>query len=276
MARCGCGSVCGCALTAGDNITIGGTGTPANPWVVNAVVNCASVRTCLSAGCGTTYNSTTGVISADISENAGNALQCLPNGLFVQTGAATVTAGCGITGTGAPGSPLTADTGAWAYACDIAVNGGVVACDPATGQLYSEPRSHSQMSTVNEVQAYANLAVPAGPPTAVRTITANFTNPDPCRTAIVVAEQELEFDLNLPPNARATYGFTGDDMVTHINRGATTENGFALQVTKVLNRGTIAPGATVAYTFDALVGNGTNGATYSNIQQILRILFITQ
>lgn len=276
MVRCGCGGSsgeCGCTLVAGNNTTVTGSGSP---WVVNAVTNCSQVRTCLSAGCGVTYNSATGAISAAISANAGNALQCLPNGLFVQTGAATVTAGCGLTGTGAPGSPLTADTGAWPYACDIATQGGVVACDPATGQLYSEPRSRSQMSSINEVQAYANLAVPAGAPTVVRTISGNFTNPDPCRTAIVVAEQEVEFDLNLPPNARATYGFTGDDMVTHINRGATTENGFAIQATKVLNRGTIAPGATVNYSFDALVGNGTNGATYSNIQQILRILFITQ
>lgn len=233
------------------------------------------MRTCLSAGCGVTYNSATGVISADISEDAGNALQCLPNGLFVQTGAATVTAGCGITGTGAPGSPLTADTGAWPYACDIATLGGVVACDPVTGQLHSEPRSRSQMSTINEVQAYPNLAVPAGAPTVVRTISGDFTNPDPCRTAIAVMVVEVEFDLNLPPNARATYGFPGDDMVTHINRGATTENGFAVQVGKTLNLGTIAPGATVNYSIGALVGNGTNGATYSNIQQILRMLFIT-
>lgn len=276
MARCGCGSVCGCALTAGDNVTIGGTGTPANPWVVNAVTNCTTVRACLTAGCGVSYNSATGAISASISPNAGNSLQCLPNGLFVQTGAATVTAGCGITGTGAPGSPLTADTGAWPYTCDIATQGGVVACDPATGQLYSEPRSHSQMSTINEVQAYPNVAVPAGAPAAFRTISGNFTNPDPCRSAIAVMVRELEVDVSLPPNARVTYGFTGDDMVTHINRGTTTENGFAIQVTKILNMGTIAPGATVNYSWDALIGNGTNGATYSNAQQILRMLFITQ
>ena len=276
MARCGCGGsggACGCELVAGDNTTVTGSGSP---WVVNAITDCPEVRTCLSAGCGVTYTPGTGVISADISENVGNALQCLPNGLFVQTGAATVTAGCGLTGTGAPASPLTADTGAWPYACDIATLGGVVACDPATGQLHSEPRSHSQMSTINEVQAYPNLAVPAGAPAVVRTITGNFTNPDPCRTAIAVMVRELEFDLNLPPNARVTYGFTGDDMVTYTNRGATTHNGFAIQVTKVLNMGTIAPGATVTYSWDALIGNGTNGASYSNAQQILRMLFITQ
>jgi hypothetical protein len=243
--------------------------------VISATTSCPDTRACLSAGCGITYNSATGQISADISGTAGNALVCDAGGLFVQTGAATVTAGCGITGTGAPGSPLTADTGAWPYACDIAVNGGVVACDPATGQLHSEPRSRSVMSTVNEVQAFANIAVPAGAPTLVRTIDGDFTNPDPCNPATIVLELEVEFDVNLPPNARVTYGFLNDDMVTHINRGTTTENGFAIQATKVLNFGTIAPGATQNISAGAFIGNGTNGATYSNIQQILRALFIT-
>ncbi len=278
MARCGCGGsggACGCFVQAGTNTTVSGSGSAASPFVVNSLTNCTQVRACLSAGCGVAYNSATGAISASVSPNAGNALQCLGNGLFVQTGAATVTAGCGITGTGAPGSPLAANTQAWPYACDVAANGGVVTCDPATGELYGEPRGHASMSTVNEVQAYPNVAVPTGAPTAVRTISANFTNPDPCRTAILVVETEIEFDVTLPVGARVTYGYLTDDMITYTNRGTATQTGMSVQLTKVRNQGTVAPGATVTVSWDAFIGNGTNGATYANLQQILRALLIT-
>jgi hypothetical protein len=243
--------------------------------VINTVANCAQVRGCLSAGCGIIYDSATGQIRADLSFNAGNALQCLPDGLFVAAGASTVTTGCGINGNGSPADPVRVDAGTWPYACAIGANGGVVACDPATGQLYSEPRSRSVMSTVNEVQAFANVPVPTGAPVAVRTIDGDFTNPDPCRSATVIIERELEFDVTLPVGARVTYGFTGDDMVNYTNRGTATHAGFAIQVTKVLNAGTIGPGATVNYSWDAMIGNGTNGATYANVQQIIRVMFVT-
>jgi hypothetical protein len=37
MARCRCAEgACGCALVAGDNTTVTGTGTPRDPWVVGA------------------------------------------------------------------------------------------------------------------------------------------------------------------------------------------------------------------------------------------------
>lgn len=276
MARCGCGGACSCALISSDSVTVTGSGVPANPWIPTVVTNCDEVRDCLSANQGAAYNPTTGVISVCVSPNGGNGLTRDANGcLFVGAGAATVSTGCGINGIGTPGDPVRVDAGAWPYACAIATQGGVVACDPATGQLYSEPRSRSVMTSLNEVQAFANVPVPTGAPTPVRTITMNVTNPDPCRAATIVTVRELEFDVDLPPNARVSYGFTGDDMVTHINRGATTENGFAIQVTKVLPQGTIAAGATQAVSWDAQIGNGTNGATYSNVQQIVRVLLIT-
>lgn len=327
MARCGCGGDCSCSIVAGDGITVAGSGSGGNPYVISGNVPCTQVRSCISAGSGLTYNPATGVMSARPSIDAGNSLvfgtdqglyvpanqvscddvrPCLSggdgiiynpvtglittrlstdpgnqaifgtdDGVYVPTGTTTVVTACGLVGDGSALTPLAAAVGSWPYPCDVDDEAGVVVCDSA-GVLRGEPRSHAAMTSVSEVQAYANIAVPAGAPTPVRTITANFTNPDPCRTAIVVAEQELEFDIDLPSNARVSYGFTGDDMVTHINRGATTENGFSIQVTKVLPRGTIAPGATIPLSFDALVGNGTNGATYSNIQQILRALIITQ
>ena len=282
MARCGCGSTCGCALTsdAAGGTTVTGAGTPANPWqVAVAIKNCTDVRSCLSGNQGVTFNPATGVISACVSPNAGNGLTRDANGcLFVGAGASTVTTGCGVTGTGTPASPVAANTQAWPYACDVATQGGVVTCDPATGELYGEPRSHSMMQTVFFDQDYPNLAVPAtaSQSNQVATVTMNVTNPDTCRTSINITMQEVAVTLQLPAGARAEYGFDGDNMVQHTNRGAATETDFYVQVAKTVNRAVIAPGATVANAFGVFLGLGTNGATYTHIQGILRTLTITQ
>lgn len=279
MARCGCGGSCSCALISGDGVTVTGSGTPANPWVPNAAIaNCADVRACITANQGAAFDQATGVVSVCVSTNANNGLTRDGSGcLFVGAGAATVTTGCGITGTGAPASPVTANTQDWPYACDVATTGGVITCDPATGELYGEPRSHSMMQSVFFDESF-NTAVPAGATQSnlIRTVTGMFTNPDPCRSAIVISMQELEFFLTLPANARAEYGFDADNMVQHTNRGATTEADFHVQVSKTINRGVIGPGATLPYSFGAYVGLGTNGATYTQINGILRILMITQ
>lgn len=279
MARCGCGGDCGCSLVSGDGVVVTGSGSTANPWKPNAAIaDCADVRACLSANQGAAFDATTGMISVCLSPNAGQAITRDVNGcLYVGAGASTVTAGCGLTGNGAPATPLTADTSAWPYACDIATQGGVVSCDPATGRLWSEPRSHSMMQSVFFDQTY-NLPVPATATQSnlIQTVTGSFTNPDPCRTAIVISMQEMEFFLTLPANARAEYGFDADNMVQHTNRGATTETDFHVQVSKVINRGVIAAGATANYSFGAYLGLGTSGATYTQLNGILRILMITQ
>ncbi|AMD42772.1 hypothetical protein SEA_XKCD426_31 [Streptomyces phage Xkcd426] len=87
MARCNCaglgGTGCACALQAGDNVTVTGTGQGADPWVVTAVTDPAEVRAQLSGTSGVTYNPATGAISADVSSTAGNQLTVDANGLFV-------------------------------------------------------------------------------------------------------------------------------------------------------------------------------------------------
>ncbi len=75
LARCGCGGgQCNCAIAAGDNVTLSGSGSVANPYVVSASLGCEDVRPCLSGTGGVDYNPGTGVISADLSEQAGNNL----------------------------------------------------------------------------------------------------------------------------------------------------------------------------------------------------------
>ncbi|MGX1301319.1 3D (Asp-Asp-Asp) domain-containing protein [Streptomyces albogriseolus] len=53
-------------VEAGTNVTVSGTGTAADPYVVNAdPVTCDDVRPCLAAGPGVDYDPATGVISAE-------------------------------------------------------------------------------------------------------------------------------------------------------------------------------------------------------------------
>lgn len=142
MARCGCGGgLCNCSFVAGPGITIEGTGSTANPAVISTDIGCEQVRPCLSAGDGIAYDPATGVIEANVSGQAGNNLAVQPDGsLFVPTGAATVTTGCGLVGDGSGSAPLTVDTGTWPHAVPVETYGGVVACD-GTGELRSEPRA---------------------------------------------------------------------------------------------------------------------------------------
>ncbi|MFC8466016.1 hypothetical protein [Streptomyces sp. NPDC057250] len=54
-------------MQGGTNVNVTGTGSSANPYVVNADIdtNCPEVRACLSAGTGITYDQGTGIISAN-------------------------------------------------------------------------------------------------------------------------------------------------------------------------------------------------------------------
>lgn len=71
MARCGCGGgLCNCSVQAGENVTLSGSGSAANPYVISADVPCSTVRACLSGGSGITYSTATGVIAAHLSGQA--------------------------------------------------------------------------------------------------------------------------------------------------------------------------------------------------------------
>jgi hypothetical protein len=95
---------------AGNAATIAGDG---GLFVSSGAVSCDDVRPCLSAGPGATYDPATGVIGAQISGDAGNALTSGGDGgLFVPPGGAAVTvadsATVDMSGDGTAGTPLTA------------------------------------------------------------------------------------------------------------------------------------------------------------------------
>lgn len=182
MARCGCGSVCGCALQAGTGTTVTGSGTPANPWIVSSVVNCADVRTCLSAQNSATYNPTTGVIGVCLSTDAGNTITRGADGcLFVPSGNNSVVTGCGITGTGLPASPLRANTVTPPVGCPESEFTDVYC--RADGTLAGQPeRVHATMegSAFVGSNTINNLAPADGSFHTIATTTGTIVNPSAC------------------------------------------------------------------------------------------------
>lgn len=202
---------------------------------------------------------------------AGNLMTCTATGLR----AALTTGACGLTGTGAPASPLAVNTGVWPYPCSIDTFGGVVACD-ATGRLRSEPRGMASFFSFTEARNYADLTVPAGFDQPGDTFNTSTNNPDTCRSALGIVEREADVDFILPATAGAAYGHSTDEMYYTRNTGTTTINDAHVQTTKVFALGAmIAPGAAQALSFDVTLGRGSGGATYNRIQVFIRLLMIS-
>lgn len=273
MARCGCGGACSCALVAGTDTVVTGAGTPANPWVVSAVVNCDAVRDCLSANQGAAFDPNTGVISVCVSPDVGNSLTRDANGcLFVSPGNNAVVTGCGLTGTGTAGNPLLVNTNAWSFACDPEDNGSDVVCG-TDGRLYGEPPYHTYFfqSIENELFPAAPL-VPTPDDTIVRTYSFDVTNPDPCRPMRVMSWRDVDVDFTLPPTADAAYGISTDEMMHVTNHGNATEFDTHTQTGKLTNPvASLAPGATTTLTLEVAMGKGSNGAVYNRIQASFRV-----
>jgi hypothetical protein len=303
MAKCQCGGgACNCVILPGPGISVQGAGSTDNPYIVGAdvsdapgnaltldpgglyvppggggTVDCAQVRPCLSAGPGITYDPATGVFAADVSDAAGNTLTVGADGLYAP--ASELVAGCGLTGAGTTEDPLIADTGPWPYACDIATNGGVVACDPATGRLYGEPRARTDYSNHFDVRFYPSVPVPTGNDliTPADTFSVTVTNPDPCRSARLFVAREVDVYFTLPPGSSAAYGQDGEEMWLTFNNGNTTLIDSHLQSSRWLQyQATVPAGGSVTITGDVRIGKGTGGAVYTQIQNIFRAFFITR
>jgi hypothetical protein len=273
MARCGCGSECGCNLVAGDNIQVSGSGTSAVPWVVTALTDCAEVRQCLTGVDGVDFDQGTGEIGVCVSPDAGNNIVRDANGcLFVAGAPGTVTTGCGILGVGSPGDPVRANTGTWPFTCPPETNGSVVACD-ANGLLKGEPPYHTYYFQSLQQQDFpADPAVPAGDDVVVHTFSFDVTNPDPCRSMRVLQWRDLDVDFNLPVGADAASGISTDEMTHVTNHGTATAFDEHTQVGKVTQpNASLAPGAMVTLTLEAALGKGSAGATYNRIQGTFRV-----
>lgn len=260
------------SIDAGNSLVFGtdqGLYVPANQ------VDCSDVRPCLSGGDGIIYDPVTGLITTRLSTDPGNqAIFGTDNGVYVPTGTTTVVTDCGLVGDGSALSPLAAAVGAWPYPCDVDTNGGVVACG-TDGILRSEPRGRVSMTSILLDRNYANLAVPAAADTLVDSFSTNIVNPDPCRSALIVSEREVDVYMIMPAGAGGASGYLGDEMFYTRNSGTTTNTDVHVQSTKVLPVGTLAPGAGTTLTIDVALGRGTGGATYNRILVFIRALLIS-
>ncbi|MDX3237199.1 hypothetical protein PV392_16275 [Streptomyces sp. ME03-5709C] len=237
--------------------------------------DCATMRGCISAGNGVTYNPATGVVAALISPAAGNNLQVGPQGLYVPTGAATITTGCGLTGNGSGANPARVNSLAWPYACAAETAGGVVSCD-ANGNLRSEPRAQLSFVSFSEQRDYANLTVPSGTDVVADTFSTTFTNPDACRPAMLLVEREADVDFNLPAGAGAAYGQDTDEVYYVRNSGSSAISDAHSQTTKLyMHTASVPPGGSATVTFPVTLGRGSSGATYNRIQVFIRGLMIS-
>jgi 3D (Asp-Asp-Asp) domain-containing protein len=240
-------------VQAGANVTVTGAGSTASPYVVAAdPVTCDDVRPCLSAGPGVDYDPATGVIAAE-----------------------PITAACGLEGDGSAGAPLQVAVGAWPYPCSPDTSGGVIVCG-TDGVLRGEPRGRATFVSTNEQRDYADLPVPAGFDVVADTFTAQFTNPDACRPALLIVEREADVDFNLPAGAGAASGQDTDETFYVRNTGTTTIFDAHAQSTKLFQHTlALAPGATATVNFPVTIGRGSAGATYNRIQVFIRGLMIS-
>ncbi|WP_406321885.1 hypothetical protein [Streptomyces sp. NBC_00519] len=212
-------------------------------------------------GCTCTVTASSGV------EVEGNGSTSNPY-VVSSTGAVAAT-GCGLTGDGSAGAPLSAAVGTWPYACDVDAQGGGVYCD-SSGALRTDPpvRQDNFQNSLNEIQA-TPIPVPTAPTQTIRTLTMTVTNPDPCRPAVGILFREVDLDFDLPPGAGAMAGIDGDDMNYFANGGDRTIFAVHSQDNKITPFA-LSPGQTRTFTMNIEAGRGSNGADISRIQATLR------
>ncbi|MFD0208939.1 hypothetical protein ACFVH9_07365 [Streptomyces hirsutus] len=284
------------------DITVSGTGAAGDPFDVSAAVRldstppgggtnligsgpdglyleCAQVRTCLTAGDGIDYDAATGTIAAEGTVvEAGTGVTVTGTGSAAdpyEVSATPPETGCGLTGDGSAGAPLEVATGTWPYACDPDVNGTAVVCD-STGVLRGEPRSSVYWDQLSEARDYANIVVPAGFDVLADTFTFQVTNPNPCRPVMLLVEREADVDFDLPAGAGAASGQDTDETSYVRNTGTTAMIDHHIQSTKLFRHtAALAPGATATINFPVTIGRGSAGATYNRIQVFIRALMIT-
>ncbi|MER6557864.1 hypothetical protein ABT300_08865 [Streptomyces sp. NPDC001027] len=270
MARCQCGGDgCNCVVQAGDGTTVTGSGSSVNPYVVNAVTDCAGVRGCLSAGPGITFDQAAGAFSADVSSAPGNNLALNGDGLFVPTGAATVQTGCGLLGDGSGSAPVAVNSQSWPFACDVEAAGGGVYCG-TDGVLYSDPpvRQSFQQASVNVLPS-SPIAVPAAS-TVVRTLDVTVTNPDLCRSANAIVMRQIDVQFDLPAGGGAAgAGINGDEVQYMRNSGSTAITNWHNQ-NLVLHNFTVPAGGSITVSLDLTMARGAGGATWNNAQLVTR------
>jgi hypothetical protein len=150
-------------VQAGDtptvNATVSGTGTAADPYVVSADAIVAPEPNGLEA----TAN---GLLVAP-SGDAGNTLAMGADGRLYVPPAPLPEVGCGLTGDGTAGAPITvvpkAGQAQWSasWACDAATR-STLKCDPSDGELWTPPEHYSAAESIYVEHFVGGWASPLG------------------------------------------------------------------------------------------------------------------
>lgn len=191
-----------------------------------------------------------------------------PNNPYVISAeAAPVVVGPGLTGDGTPASPIVPAVSDWPYACDVAQAGRVFLDD--AGVLRSEPRGRLVHTLISDNQSFPNVVVPAADDTPIVTQTLDITNPDPCRSSLVIFNAYIDVQFDLPAGSGAGSGIFTDAMTFERNTGSASALGIHTQVSKEWFRA-VPAGGTLAEPFGISVGKGSGGATYFRAQWAVR------
>ncbi|WP_457455623.1 hypothetical protein [Streptomyces sp. TE5632] len=112
--------------------------------------------------------------------------------------------------------------------------------------------------------------------TVADTFQLDVTNPDPCRSAIVLVEREVDVDFVLPAGAGAGYGHDTDQMYYMRNTGSSTMTDVHTQTTKLYQAvASLAPGGAAVVQLPVSLDRGSGGATYNRIQVFIRAILIS-
>ncbi|MFB0617214.1 hypothetical protein [Streptomyces sp. AGS-58] len=247
-----------------------GSGSTLNPYTVSAETNCEEVRSCIAAGPGVAYDPATGVISADLAKDAGNNLVLRPDGgLYVPTGSATVSTGCGLRGDGSGSSPVAVNTKTWPFSCAVEDRGGGVYCG-SDSRLYSDPPVRQKYQEASVDVTPTSPRTVASAETTVQTASLVLSNPDPCRPANAIVFRQADVDFTLPADGgQAAMGINGDDLNYMKNTGSTSMTAWHGQH-NVLHNVTVPAGGTVTLTLDVTLARGGGGATWTRLQAVIR------
>jgi len=129
----------------------------------------------------------------------------------------------------------------------------------------------------NFSRSYAALAVnTTGTAVTADTFTVNLLNPDPNRSCVVIIEREVKVRFGLPANSDASFSIDGADAGRQWNKGSTAVTLGGVQVTRMFKSANLAPGGASSYGLQVGTLNGTGGATYSQINVDIRVLYIGQ
>jgi hypothetical protein len=276
------------ALTVADTDTVDlnltGTGTGSDPYQLTGNVNvapapnlltagpdglavaCEDVQDCvgqaIAAGQGVAYDDAGNAISALLSADAGNVVAFgSDGGLFAVGAGQPVAVGCGLTGDGSAGAPLTVAAAQWGFPCDAAANGESLACGD-DGLLYGAP-----VQTVWN-PGFSGGALTFTPPAGTsadnyeRFFTLTLTNPDPCRVMRGLALLSATHRVTLDANADIAVLISGDAHHRWSNGTTGPRQMFhRMQAWLVLN---IPPGGTQALNWS--VGSNLGSGTGTVIQ----------